>query len=723
MKISLRIGLLFLLSLLSIRATAKVFYIAPGGDDANPGTIELPLASVYKAQTLVSAGDTVYLRGGDYKLGNSDITKVYSNLFACYAFIDKSGTSGKRINYWAYPGEKPRFDFTDVKPANQRVVGFYVTASYIHFKGIEITGVQVTITTHTESYCFYSFGNYNIYEQLDLHDNQGTGLRHRKGGRNLILNCDAYRNHDYTSEDGRGGNTDGFGCHPSDGGTGNVFRGCRSWFNSDDGYDFIGSAEVVKIENCWSMYNGYSTSFQSLGDGNGFKAGGDAVTAVENLPVPIPRHIVRFCLAVRNKASGFYANHHIGGIDWINNTAYRNGTNYNMLNRLDDNATDVPGYDHYMRNNLGYKGGAELRNINKDECDLSNNYFDLDVSVDAGDFVSLDETLLQLPRKEDGSLPDIDFMRLKYGSDLVDKGQDVGFLFEGYYPDLGAWDQPYDKFPTANATWYQFYKPEYFQEEGNHPEYRIYGLVDSDTGINGKTYQKLFRFENDSLELEETNYAGAIREDSARKVYYVGTQVYPWIIDGEREVLLYDFGAGPGDSVTEVLSPGTGPLVVSTIDSIMVGGVARPRISFENDPYTKWIVGIGNERGILFYAEEMMANGLWSDLTCFWQDGTGLFHHPDYDQCYSYEEWVPVSISPNTGFKVYPNPGTGIFVIEGLPASGCKLGIYTINGVLVREENIFANCAELVIPELPRGVYLVLVSSESVVQTQKIIKL
>jgi hypothetical protein len=420
---------------------STVWYVAPNGLDTGPGTWDHPFATIQKAQEFVSSGDTVYIRGGDYDVTESQISRVEQNLFACISFIDKSGSPENRINYWAYPGEVPVFDFSDVKPPNQRVVGIYVTASWVHIKGLEMTGVQVTIKTHTESYCIYSWGNHNIFEQIIMHDNQGTGLRHRRGGNNLFLNCDAYQNHDYTSEDGRGGNTDGFGCHPTDGGTGNIFRGCRSWFNSDDGFDVIGSAEPVVFENCWAFYNGYSVSFASLADGNGFKAGGHAGTAVENLPVPVPRHTVRFCLAVRNKANGFYANHHIGGIDWYNNSSYRNGTNFNMLDRLADNITDVPGYDHVMRNNLGYKGGNNIRNVDYAKCDISHNSFDLEITITDNDFLSLDEALLIQPRKADGSLPENNFMKLNPRSTLIDKGEDIGFSFKGSAPDLGAFEQ------------------------------------------------------------------------------------------------------------------------------------------------------------------------------------------------------------------------------------------------------------------------------------------
>ncbi len=432
---------LLFLQLLLAHVSSTVWYIAPDGLDVNPGTWDHPLATIQKAQEFVNPGDTVYIRGGEYHITESQISREEQNLFACISYLNKSGLPGTRINYWAYPGEIPVFDFSDVKPLNQRVVGIYVTANWVHIRGLEMTGVQVTIASHTESYCVYSWGNNNIFEEIRMHDNQGTGLRHRRGGNNLFLNCDAWQNHDYTSEDGRGGNTDGFGCHPSDGGTGNIFSGCRAWFNSDDGFDVIGSAEPVVFENCWAFYNGYSVSFTSLADGNGFKAGGHAGTAVENLPVPIPRHTVRFCLAVRNKANGFYANHHIGGINWYNNSSYRNGTNFNMLNRLADNVTDVPGYDHVMRNNLGYKGGANIRNIDYAECDVSHNSFDLGITITDNDFLSLDEALLIMPREPDGSLPENDFMKLNPHSNLIDKGEDIGFSYEGSAPDLGAFEQ------------------------------------------------------------------------------------------------------------------------------------------------------------------------------------------------------------------------------------------------------------------------------------------
>ena len=428
----------FLLPVASL--PAALFYVATNGDNAAPGTLEKPFATIQRAQQAAAPGDTVFIRGGAYVMQESQIARK-QRIWAYVTLLDKSGTPDKRINYWAYPGERPGFDLSRVKPAGLRVHAFQVSGSWIHIKGLEVTGVQVTVRQHTQSICFANDGSHNIYELLSLHDGQAIGIYSVRGSDNLFLNCDAYRNHDFTSEDGKGGNADGFGCHPTKGCTNNVFRGCRAWFNSDDGFDCINAHEAVTLENCWAFYNGYSPSFGRLADGNGFKAGGYGSTPADELPNPIPRHTVRFCVAVRNKASGFYANHHAGGGDWFNNTAYRNGANFNMLCRLSDNHTDVPGYGHKLRNNLGYKGGREITSLDRTKSDAANNSFDLGLSVSETDFLSLDENQLVQPRLPNGDLPVMTFLHLANGSGLIDKGVEAGFPFRGARPDLGAFEK------------------------------------------------------------------------------------------------------------------------------------------------------------------------------------------------------------------------------------------------------------------------------------------
>jgi len=75
----------------------------------------------------------------------------------------------------------------------------------------------------------------------------------------------------------------------------------------------------------------------------------------------------------------------------------------------------------------------------------------LDLTED--DFVSLDDPSMTVtgkdlstipgmlgPRNADGSLPYVDFLKLKKGSRAIDKGEDLGFPFVGDAPDLGAFE-------------------------------------------------------------------------------------------------------------------------------------------------------------------------------------------------------------------------------------------------------------------------------------------
>lgn len=409
-------GIFGILSGPSVAFAANAWYVSPTGSDTNAGTQAAPFKSIAKAQAVAASGDTVYLRGGTYNISTSQIARS-DGLYAYVHDINKSG-----IKYMAYTGEKPVFNFSAVKPSGLRVTAFYVSASNCYFKGIEVVGVQVTILTHTGSECFRVEGNNNTLDTVSTHDGMASGIEITKNGaNNLILNCDSYNNWDSVSENGFGGNSDGFGCHST--GAGNIFRYCRSWNNSDDGYDCINCKGAVTFDHCWS----YSNGKQASGDGNGFKVGGFGADPATVPPNPVPVHTVMYCLSANNKSHGFYANHQPGqAAVWTNNTAYNHaGGDFDTLERLSDMSADKAGTLEVMHNNLAYLG-----TITKDYAEtgsiVTNNSWNLPVTVSAADFQSLDATQMTLPRAADGSLPSITFMHLVSGSDLTGLGCFVG---------------------------------------------------------------------------------------------------------------------------------------------------------------------------------------------------------------------------------------------------------------------------------------------------------
>lgn len=436
-------SLLFAASILC--ASSKTIYVSPYGDDNADGSFGQPFASLASAQKIVMPGDTVFFRGGVFKPTAQESMGERIDIYSCAYILDKNGTEDNRICYYAYPGEQPVFDMSAYRPEGKRVSAFYVSGSWLHIKGLEVIGTQVMISngTNTQSECFSNRGgDHNIYENLKMHDGAGIGWYLVKGAYNLVLNCDAWCNHDPANG---GGNVDGFGCHPRKGDKGNVLRGCRSWWNSDDGFDLIHSSEAVEIDSCWAFYNGYVPgSFESAADGNGIKAGGYGMKPNSRIAEVIPVHKVTNCLAYGNKASGLYSNHHLGGIVWLNNTSAHNRWNYNMINRKNARErVDVPGYDHLLENNLSFEPrDKDCSNIDLSTSMTINNSFGPDsIPLDANDFESTDPSTLLSARQQDGSLPEIRFMHPRH--DAKPSLLRMGYTFQA---------NPTQPFPVAKPS-------------------------------------------------------------------------------------------------------------------------------------------------------------------------------------------------------------------------------------------------------------------------------
>lgn len=80
-------------------------FMATHGNDANPGTQALPVATLNRAIALVPSGGTIVLRGGTYR-------DWYHNGAGNYRVVTKP------VTFQAYPHEQVWFDGTDVKPAS-----------------------------------------------------------------------------------------------------------------------------------------------------------------------------------------------------------------------------------------------------------------------------------------------------------------------------------------------------------------------------------------------------------------------------------------------------------------------------------------------------------------------------------------------------------------------------------------------------------------------------
>ncbi len=404
---------------------AAEFFVSTTGDDTNSGSQEHPIATLAQANAIVEPGDTVWIRGGTYHL-NTAIR------------ITTSGRSdAQRIQYWAYENETPVFDFANYRSPRKRSdqPAISITADWLHIRGLEIANVHGNDGDHSISAIRTEDASHNIFERLNIHHIFGTGIFIAGGqGGNLILNCDSHDNYDRNGSQGDGQNADGFGIHYQSEGEPSIIRGCRAWMNSDDGYDLIHQEVTVMTENCWAFRNGFAEDGNRKprqGNGNGFKMGSSRIGV---------RHVIQNCVAWQNRAAGFYANHSSGGNTWLNNTSYANSVQFNMLasppGKPDEKIQLDGDLVHLMRNNIGLPN----KNNNMEGVDSASNSWDLVLNVSSNVFASTSDNGALMMRREDGSLPVIDFLKLAQSSPLIDRGVDVGLPFSGNAPDLGAFE-------------------------------------------------------------------------------------------------------------------------------------------------------------------------------------------------------------------------------------------------------------------------------------------
>ena len=411
-------SLLFLT--LNLFASAATYYIAPTGNDNNPGTITAPWAKWSKLETVkLQPGDIVYIRGGIYRSakGNSSSSHVIWNGF--------NGTSANNIKIWAYPGESPVLNMDNIITTRSATAIEIINSSYVHIKGLRVTGfAQPNSSISLANWALINVTNSTIENSRADHSGM-YGFMFGNGCNNILMkNCDV----DHLADISMGG-ANGFNITGGSTATNINFYGCRAWFNSDDGWDFYKANGIVTIDNCWAFWNGYDKNFKETGDGVGFKLG--PTTSNQTTA----RIIVRNSLAIHNKQYGFNQNTvtTYNPVILYNNVAYDNG-NYGYMFGWGP----AGGTPSIYRNNLSYSDQSTFVGESNDIND--HNSWNGGITLNDADFQSLDTTGISGPRKADGSLPDLKLLKLVSTSDLIDKGINVGLPFSGTAPDIGAYE-------------------------------------------------------------------------------------------------------------------------------------------------------------------------------------------------------------------------------------------------------------------------------------------
>lgn len=420
------------------------YFVATWGDNADAGTYNEPWATLQYAMSNVSAGDTVYLRGGTYAVTSAQAITSNPGLV---------GTEANPICFFNYPGEVPIIDGSTKSSQSHGITLYY--SSFVKFRGIRVQDhAQFETNSFPSAFNLYYCSDLS-FENCSVSNIGGRGFAGRWCSRMTFINCDADNCNDNLSDDPPGGNGDGFFLSPSyhDYTGQSYFYGCRAWKCSDDGWD-IENLGLITLENCWAFDNGfeaYSEGTQS-GMGNGFKISLSPSESVSEL-----NRLIINCIGVYNRRCGLVTNDRNYGARWYhvyNNSFYGNGlygqTGYG-IQIFNTSSADPVEQMRIFRNNLSY-GNTTAAVYYGDGATATDEYnsWNGGVTVTNADFVSVDSTGLTGARQSDGSLPELNFLKLVEGSDLIDAGVDVGLPYVDNAPDMGAYE--YSTPETETAT-------------------------------------------------------------------------------------------------------------------------------------------------------------------------------------------------------------------------------------------------------------------------------
>ena len=220
-------------------AIAKEYFVATSnGKDGNIGTKEAPFLRLEKGVSVLSPGDTLYVRGGTYQRDhymwnspngtswtNAITIKAYQNEkvivkplpsesfpgYTVFNFLDNSqyiimdgltvdGTNGRYGYNMGTGSHHIRVSNGEIKNTpNSAIQGS--TANYIEVINLKVhdswTGVDAW-DVNNRSYGFYLNGDYNLVQNCEFYNNHGYGVSifssTRRPSNNLIINNKFFNN-------------------------------------------------------------------------------------------------------------------------------------------------------------------------------------------------------------------------------------------------------------------------------------------------------------------------------------------------------------------------------------------------------------------------------------------------------------------------------------------------------------------------------------------------
>jgi hypothetical protein len=289
--------------------------------------------------------------------------------------------------------------------------------------------------------------------------------------------------------------------------------------------------------------------------------------------------------------------------------------------------------------------------------------------------------------------------------------------------------QSYHPFPTGNASWNNLT----WAQWGPSPEQihliNSQYIMEGDTLIEGKEYQKIFMASVD-LGMFEPLYIGGLREDQDKNIYFfpydIGLPTYsPSVFPTDTaETLLYTFN-NLQVGMTLPINQGMTELTVLSIDSVLIGNSYRKRYEIVQNGTlfgpNYWIEGIGCIKDLFMpFTYEFE----WALYTlCFTDTATYHLSYPwgAEDSChYALPTGLidpldaTVRLSPNPCYEFVNLEQSGLM----LPA---RVQLINMQGQIRLEDDVNSLMHRLDVSHVPPGIYELLFYSEDRISRSKLL--
>jgi len=252
------------------------------------------------------------------------------------------------------------------------------------------------------------------------------------------------------------------------------------------------------------------------------------------------------------------------------------------------------------------------------------------------------------------------------------------------------------------------------------PDFGIYHhhykeFISGDTMIDSKLYHKIYSY--GYLTFNPWKNAPSIKDNDSTLSGFLREENNKWYTWTDEDVLLYDFNLQVNDTVLSAFTDPEEPIIVTAIDSVLVGSEYKKRFHLNLELGAEYIIeGIGATSGLF---ENMYFFEWNSELICYSRNGVSMWGATGAD-C----DLILASDEPEAELDhvmIYPNPAHNTIFVSW-PESGKSLDATLINaaGIVVKEERLGPLHRNLNIEQLPTGLYFISLDDGSKKFTQKI---